>query len=157
MSKETERQPAATGLYQIGEIQWKQVSPTVWRSTSPLDLYSIGRKRSGKMQVNYMTEEIGIGRNLAEAAMLADLHNVKRLEPDLIPHEVTQCDDEELVAKCNALARLFYKSLGYDVDEGYRFDQARHPQELGMWNQACIAFEELLCTDMENALSNCGD
>lgn len=151
------REPAATGLYQIGEIQWNQVSATVWRSICPLDDYSIGRKRSGKMKVCYMTEEIGVGRNLAEAKVLADIHNVARLEPDLIPHEVTQCNDDVLVAKCNALARLFYKSNGYEAPEGYRFDQARHPQELGMWNLACIAFEELLLTDMENALSNCGD
>lgn len=62
--------------------------------------------------------------------------------------------DEQIVAEANELARRFYESFGYVVPEGYRFDEATHPQECGMWNLACIAYEELAATDLQDALTN---
>jgi hypothetical protein len=44
----------------------------------------------------------------------------------------------------NTLARIFYASNGYKVEPGYRFDQARHPQERGMFVMACAAYEFLI-------------
>lgn len=63
--------------------------------------------------------------------------------------------DREIVDKCNGLARLFYAANGYEVPEGYRFDQATHPQERGMWNLAAIAYDHIADTDVENALAEC--
>lgn len=62
--------------------------------------------------------------------------------------------DAQVVAQTNELARLFYAAHGYRVEEGYRFDEARHPQERGMWNLAVIAQEFLTSTDAEAALES---
>lgn len=62
--------------------------------------------------------------------------------------------DVELVAACNALAREFYLAHGYGVPDGYRFDAATHPQEVGMWNLAVLAYDFIAGTDIENALCN---
>lgn len=63
-------------------------------------------------------------------------------------------DDEEIVEKGIELARRFYQSHGYEVGEGFKFFNSKHPTEIGMWNLAVIAFDELLKTDLEDALSN---
>lgn len=63
----------------------------------------------------------------------------------------------ELVDECNQLARLFYKSHGYEVPDDYRFYDARHPQELSMWNMAVLAYDHIARTDIENALSELED
>lgn len=60
---------------------------------------------------------------------------------------------QEIVDKCNSLARLFYKSRGYNVEIGYRFDEASHPEERGMWNQAAIACLLLLGVDPDDSLT----
>lgn len=57
-----------------------------------------------------------------------------------------------LVDRGNKLAREFYQSMGYEVPEGYRFDQARHSQERGCWTFAVIAFEFIEGTDLEECL-----
>lgn len=49
--------------------------------------------------------------------------------------------DQETVAKCNELARRFYSMQGCDVDQGFRFDRATHPQEVLMWRMAAGAFD----------------
>lgn len=41
----------------------------------------------------------------------------------------------------NALARLFYKHLGYEVPEGFDFEVSRHPTEKGMFQMAEAAWE----------------
>jgi hypothetical protein len=64
---------------------------------------------------------------------------------------------EEIVKDCNELARQFYLSMGYQVEEGYRFDKARHPQETGMWNMAVMAYEHIESTDVEAALAEIDD
>ena len=63
----------------------------------------------------------------------------------------------EIVKDANALARVFYSLLGYQVGEGYRFDQATHPQEVAMWRMAVIAYENIEGTDVEDALDDIGD
>lgn len=60
---------------------------------------------------------------------------------------------KQIVDEANTLARLFYEGHGYEVEEGYRFDQAHHPQEVGMWNLAAIAYEHIKGTDINDALS----
>jgi hypothetical protein len=62
--------------------------------------------------------------------------------------------DQQLVDECNELARKFYLAHGNQVDEGYRFDRATHPQEQSMWNLAVIAYDFIDGTDIEDAISN---
>ena len=57
----------------------------------------------------------------------------------------------DVVKAGNALARMFYASMGYAVPPGYRFDQATHPQEVGCWNMACIAYDHIEGTDLQSA------
>lgn len=61
--------------------------------------------------------------------------------------------DREIVECANALARRFYAEQGYEVAEGYAFHKAEHPQEQIMWEFACMAFECIAGTDVENALA----
>lgn len=60
---------------------------------------------------------------------------------------------QDIVDQTNALARLVYREMGYQVPTGYRFDQARHPQEKMCWRIACRAQEELCATDPRDALA----
>lgn len=73
-----------------------------------------------------------------------------------IPEEKPKTN-EEIVADCNELARLFYGAMGYVVPAGYRFDKATHPQERGCWDQAAIAFEQIEGTDVEQVLMELED
>ena len=57
------------------------------------------------------------------------------------------------VSSCNMLARTFYKAHGYEVDEGYKFYEATHPQEVSMWNLAVMAYEHIEGTDVLDALA----
>lgn len=66
-------------------------------------------------------------------------------------------DERKIVDRCNELAREFYKGHGYDVPLGYRFDQAEHPQERGMWNLAVIAFDFIEGTDVDDCLAQVED
>ena len=70
------------------------------------------------------------------------------------PFDWSNKSDEQIVAAGLELARRIYKAMGYEVPVGYKFYDARHPQEQGMWNLAVIAFEELTGTDLEDALAN---
>lgn len=65
--------------------------------------------------------------------------------------------NRDLVAKCNELARQFYEIDGYEVLEGYEFFNATHPQEVGAWRMAVLAYEFIEGTDIENALCDLED
>jgi hypothetical protein len=65
--------------------------------------------------------------------------------------------EKEIVADANALARIFYSLLGYQVEPGYRFDEATHPQEVAMWTMAVVAYENIEGTDVEDALNQIED
>lgn len=65
--------------------------------------------------------------------------------------------DKQIVKAGLNLARLFYKSSGCEVPEGFRFYDSNHPMEIGMWKLAVIAFEELARIDLDEALSNLDD
>jgi len=65
--------------------------------------------------------------------------------------------DQELIDAGLKLARLFYKNMGYEVAEGYKFYDSTHPQEQAMWNLAVIAFEEIRDTDLESVLADIAD
>lgn len=64
---------------------------------------------------------------------------------------------EEIVAKCNEVARMFYEGMGYSVRKGTRFDQAEHPQEYCCWLQAAEAYRIITGDDPEDALSDLED
>lgn len=61
--------------------------------------------------------------------------------------------DRAVVERVNKLARLIYKSNGYEVVEGYRFDKVDHPQEQGAWNIAALAYEFFTGSDPYEAVS----
>ncbi|MEX6370719.1 hypothetical protein AB6F62_22315 [Providencia huaxiensis] len=63
----------------------------------------------------------------------------------------------QVVDMANELARDYYKRLGYEVPFGYRFDKAIHPQEIALFDMACIAFDVLRETSVMDALSNFED
>lgn len=65
--------------------------------------------------------------------------------------------EQEIVDDANALARIFYSILGYQVEPGYRFDEATHPQEEAVWKMAVIAYENIEGTDVEDALNQIED
>lgn len=66
--------------------------------------------------------------------------------------------DLEIVKQTNAMAREFYRMLGYTVPVAHRFyetDRANyHPQEALCWAMACHAQRELTSTDPDDALAN---
>lgn len=62
--------------------------------------------------------------------------------------------DEEIVERGLKLARMFYALYGYEVEEGFKFYESEHPQERNMWDLACIAFEELIDTNLDDALAS---
>ena len=61
--------------------------------------------------------------------------------------------DQEIVENANELARNFYAMMGNQVEKGYRFDKARHPEEKLCWEMACEAYDFIQGTDISNALS----
>ncbi len=61
------------------------------------------------------------------------------------------------VDRCNELARLFCEAHGYQVEKGYDFSAATHPQERSMWNLAVIAFYYIEDTDVDAALDEVED
>lgn len=65
-----------------------------------------------------------------------------------------QPTDQEVVDKALELARIIYKSNGYNVPKGFKFYDSHHPQEIGMWNIAVMAFDFIDGTDVESALDN---
>ncbi|PAW76794.1 MAG: hypothetical protein B9S32_13735 [Verrucomicrobia bacterium Tous-C9LFEB] len=85
---------------------------------------------------------------------------VRSLEESRIREINESCDrsdenrsDSDIVDQTNALAREFYRLMGYVVRDGYRFDQAHHPQEKMCWAMACHAQETLTETDPNDVLS----
>lgn len=61
--------------------------------------------------------------------------------------------EQRIVEQCNALARQFYSMQGYVVGDDYKFYKATHPQEVGMWNMAVLAYDHIEGTDVEDALN----
>lgn len=72
-----------------------------------------------------------------------------------MPKQITEDVDngQKIVADGNALARMFYRRMGYERPDGYRFDKATHPQERMCWAMACDAVEHLFGTDLEEVLA----
>lgn len=66
----------------------------------------------------------------------------------------TSRTDQQVVDQTNELARQLYSLRGYNVREGYRFDQATHPHEVEAWQGACAAQLLLTDTDPNDALDN---
>jgi len=49
-------------------------------------------------------------------------------------------ESDKQAADVNELARLFYYTHGYQVEKGYDFESAKHPQERLMYRLAVQAF-----------------
>jgi hypothetical protein len=64
---------------------------------------------------------------------------------------------EQIIREANALARRFYAALGYCVQDGYKFHEATHPQEVTCWHMAEIAFEQLQYTTLSDVLDELDD
>ena len=60
--------------------------------------------------------------------------------------------DEEIVKQTLELARSFYRMMGCEVRDGYRFERAHHPQERMCWEMAVHAQEVLTDTSVEDCL-----
>lgn len=60
---------------------------------------------------------------------------------------------KEYVAAANDLARQFYRGHGYVVPDDFKFYEATHPQERGMWNLAVMAYDHIEGTDIQECLS----
>lgn len=59
--------------------------------------------------------------------------------------------NKEILDETLALADKFYTSHGYVSRPGFRYDEARHPQERFMWVLACHAQDMLTGTDAQAA------
>jgi hypothetical protein len=62
--------------------------------------------------------------------------------------------EQQIVDQTNELARKLYAIRGYQVPNGYRFDEATHPHEVEAWEGACAAQIYLTDTDPKDALDN---
>lgn len=59
----------------------------------------------------------------------------------------------DIVKRGNDLARQFYASMGCVVPDDYKFYEATHPQEVGCWNMAVMAYDFIEGTDLEDCLN----
>lgn len=64
---------------------------------------------------------------------------------------------EQVVAGARSLARVYYEMMGCRVPEGYKFEDAKHPQERLCWSMACYAYEALSDTCVQDCLSEIED
>jgi hypothetical protein len=121
-------------------------------ATSPARAIAAFRQGQGSI-VHEEIEVTALGEvNVADVTVIDDE------EPETHdPFDWSKKSDEEIVAAGLELARRFYKAYGYEVPVGYKFYNAEHPQEIGMWNLAVMAFEELTGTDLDDALANVGE
>jgi hypothetical protein len=65
--------------------------------------------------------------------------------------------NKQTVDDANKLAREFYGAHGYRAKEGFRFDLSAHPQERLMWRLACLAYDVIQGTEVEEALTAIDD
>jgi hypothetical protein len=68
--------------------------------------------------------------------------------------------DKEIVDQTNAIARIIYFNMGYEVEEGTEFHTPtinRHPQETICWNAACDIQDLMTQTSPEDAVDNLQD
>lgn len=91
--------------------------------------------------------------------LLSIVYGLERLRDRAVdsgtdPYHWPSKTSEEIVTAGLEFARRVYMAHGYRVEEGYKFYEARHPQEKGMWNLAVIAFEDIAGVDLEEALAN---
>lgn len=66
-------------------------------------------------------------------------------------------NEQMIVARCNELARAFYKMNGKHVPDDYKFYEATHPEEVGCWDMAVAAYEHIAFTDVEDCLASTKD
>ena len=118
-------------------------------ATSPARAIAAFRQGRGRI-VHEEIEVTALGEVNVEDVTIVDEEETR----DENPFDWSKKSDEEIVAAGLVLARQFYTAHGYEVDKGYKFYDSKHPQEVGMWNLAVIAFEELTGTDLQDALAN---
>jgi hypothetical protein len=59
---------------------------------------------------------------------------------------------EQIVFDANQLAAKFYLQFGCQASAGYKFYDATHPQEVTVWNMACVAYEHINEVDVRSVL-----
>jgi hypothetical protein len=59
---------------------------------------------------------------------------------------------EKIVADANALAAKFYLQFDCQASAGYKFYEATHPQEVLVWNMACVAYGHINEVDVHAIL-----
>jgi hypothetical protein len=75
----------------------------------------------------------------------------------VIETDIDDCDASGIVRRCNNLARTFYKMQGCEVPDDFKFYQAHHPAEVGCWNMAVAAYEQITFTDVDDCLAQAED
>ena len=65
--------------------------------------------------------------------------------------------DEEVVVEANALAAEFAEIDGYRAQAGHRFSDQANSREAKYWRMSCSAFEMLVQTSPDDALSGVED
>ena len=65
--------------------------------------------------------------------------------------------NEDLVDRCNELARTFYAMQGYQVPADFKFYAATHPHEVGCWRMAVAAYEHIDGTEVDEVLAEMQD
>ena len=128
----------------------------MWRvkAGSPKDAIARFKKGEGDC-IGEELEVTSLG-NVSEEDV-QEIEDLPPIEIDPDPYDWTVKSDEEIVAAGLELARRFYKAHGYEVPVGYKFYEARHPQEQGVWELAVMAFGELTGTSLNDALDNIGE
>lgn len=64
---------------------------------------------------------------------------------------------QQIVERCNELARTFYKMQGCNADVNFKFYEAHHPLEVGCWNMAVVAYDHIEGTDVQDCLDEIRD
>lgn len=64
---------------------------------------------------------------------------------------------QQIVDECNGLAHTFYEMQGCQRPEEFKFYEATHPTEKGMWELAVAAYDHIEGTDVEECLSEVRD
>ncbi len=65
--------------------------------------------------------------------------------------------NEEIIAKAEVLARLFYEVDGFTVPDWFTFRDATAPRAREVWRKVVIAFDELLQTPLRDVVEDLQD
>lgn len=92
---------------------------------------------------------------LAEVVqMRTSLEQVEQLIQAGLPLKigVESKSKQEIIDEVNALAAKFYPQFDAQAKNGHKFYEAAHPQEVAVWNMACLAYEHINEVDVRSIL-----